>query len=195
MNHKWQFQDFPTCVSKASSRRGAGHTTLGLKGGSTSLLSKAGQSIILKKGCKRMSPTTPSLRVGSLSKNCRKSESIHWGNLLHLNVFSSKNDALCWVFYRRHAPSRSGLWPPCWSSEGNGEYPCGWTQTTHLHRLRGRATDQLAFHTAALQKTTSQRRRSTSVPAGSEWKNTVIVGDDPDAQVQPGCLKMRLLQN
>lgn len=36
-------------------------TTLGLKGGSTSLLSKAGQSIILKKGCKRMSPTTPSL--------------------------------------------------------------------------------------------------------------------------------------
>lgn len=121
-----------------------------------------------------MSPTTTSLRVGSLSKNCRKSESIHWITLLHLHDFSSKNAALCWLFYKQYGPARSGPWPPCWSSEGNGEYPCGWTQTTHLHRLRGRVTDQLAFHTAALRKTTSQRRRSTSVPAGSESKNNVV---------------------
>lgn len=121
-----------------------------------------------------MSPTTPSLRVGSLSKNCRKSESIHWGNSLKFYIFSSKNDTLCWLVSKRYWPARSGPWPPCWSSEGNGEYPCGWTQTTHLHRLRGRVTDQLSFHTAALRKTTSQRRRSTSVPAGSESQNTVM---------------------
>lgn len=65
------------CKQSISTERGqAKHTTLGLKGGSTSLLSKAGQSIILKKGCKRMSPTIPSLRVGSLSKNCKKPEII-----------------------------------------------------------------------------------------------------------------------
>lgn len=78
------------------------------------------------------------------------------------------------LVYKRYAPSRSGPWPPCWSSEGNGECPCGWIQTTHLHRPRGRVTDQLAFHTSALRKTTSQRRRSTSVPAGSESQNTVM---------------------
>lgn len=117
-----------------------------------------------------MSPTITSLRVGSLSKNCRKPESIHWITLLHLHIFSSTNAALCRAFYKLHGPARSGPWPPCWSSEGNGEYPCGWTQTAHLHRLRGRVTDQSAFHTAALRKTTSQRRRSTSVPAGSESK-------------------------
>lgn len=47
------------------------HTTFGLKGGSISLLSKACQLIVLKKGCKQMLPTIPSLRVGSLSNNCR----------------------------------------------------------------------------------------------------------------------------
>lgn len=47
------------------------HTTLGLKDGSTSLLSKACQLMVWKKGCKRILPTTPSLRVGSLSNNCK----------------------------------------------------------------------------------------------------------------------------
>lgn len=44
-------------------------TTFGLKGGSTSLLSSAGQLMVLKNGCVRMSPTTPNLRVGSRSNS------------------------------------------------------------------------------------------------------------------------------
>lgn len=46
-------------------------TTLGLKGGSTSLSSSNCQLMVLKKGCKRMFPTIPSLRVGSLSNSCQ----------------------------------------------------------------------------------------------------------------------------
>lgn len=46
-------------------------TTLGLKGGSTSLCSNSCQLMLLKKGCKRMLPTIPSLRVGSLSNSCQ----------------------------------------------------------------------------------------------------------------------------
>lgn len=47
-------------------------TTLGLKGGSTSLRSSSCQLMLLKKGCKRMLPTIPSLRVGSLSNSCQE---------------------------------------------------------------------------------------------------------------------------
>lgn len=54
-------------------------TTLGLKGGSTSLISNACQLMLLKKGCNRILPTIPILRVGSLSNNCRegRSERLH----------------------------------------------------------------------------------------------------------------------
>lgn len=45
------------------------HTTLGLKGGSTSLFSSTDQLMVLKNGCARMSPTTPNLRLGSRSNN------------------------------------------------------------------------------------------------------------------------------
>lgn len=54
-------------------------TTLGLKGGSTSLISNACQLMLLKKGCNWILPTIPILRVGSLSNNCRegRSERLH----------------------------------------------------------------------------------------------------------------------
>lgn len=59
---------------------GTERTTLGLKGGSTSLLSKACQLMVLKKECCRMFPTTPSLCVGSLSNNWQKEK------LIKLNI-------------------------------------------------------------------------------------------------------------
>lgn len=64
------FKSSVTCVWR---------TTLGLKGGSTSLISNACQLMLLKKGCNRILPTIPILRVGSLSNNCRegRSERLH----------------------------------------------------------------------------------------------------------------------
>lgn len=52
-----------------SEAKSQAHTTLGLKGGSTSLFSRACQLMVLKNACVRMSPTTPNLRLGSRSNN------------------------------------------------------------------------------------------------------------------------------
>lgn len=74
------FKSSVTCVWR---------TTLGLKGGSTSLISNACQLMLLKKGCNRILPTIPILRVGSLSNNCRegRSERLHkkymWSRVKH----------------------------------------------------------------------------------------------------------------
>lgn len=57
-----------------SEAKSQAHTTLGLKGGSTSLFSSAGQLMVLKNACVRMSPTTPSLRLGSRSNNWNNEE-------------------------------------------------------------------------------------------------------------------------
>lgn len=49
-------------------------TTFGLKGGSISFLSSSSQLISRNKGCWRMSPRTPSLFSGSLTKSCKGAE-------------------------------------------------------------------------------------------------------------------------
>lgn len=49
-------------------------TTFGLKGGSISFLSSSSQLISRNKGCWRMSPLTPSLFSGSLTKSCKGAE-------------------------------------------------------------------------------------------------------------------------
>lgn len=46
------------------------HTTFGLKGGSTSLLSRAGQLTVLKNWWPRILPTIPKRRDGSRSNSC-----------------------------------------------------------------------------------------------------------------------------
>lgn len=69
---------YTTCIQLylrewiSGSTRLQAHTTLGLKGGSTSLFSRASQLMVLKKGCARTSPTTPNLRLGSRSNSWRK---------------------------------------------------------------------------------------------------------------------------
>ena len=61
-----------------SETKSLAHTTLGLKGGSMSLFSSAGQLMVLKKGCTRTSPTTPNLRLGSRSNNWNNERDIQF---------------------------------------------------------------------------------------------------------------------
>lgn len=73
-----------------SETKSLAHTTLGLKGGSTSLFSSADQLTVLKNGCARMFPTTPNLRLGSLSNNWNNdggNENSHFDYRNNTNTF------------------------------------------------------------------------------------------------------------
>lgn len=144
------------------------HTTLGLYGGSTCLFSSADQLINWKKLWALMSPTTPSLRLGSRTNNWKEGQ-----EEIQLNCKRQKcrvcDSTLDTTYY---SPAQVGSLIRWWSTWGSWGHPTGWIQTARPHCHRGMATDQSASRRRAHRMTTSLLRRCTSVQPGSMKEET-----------------------